>query len=193
MVFPFSHIQELLKLSPSKLVGAVISLILFFCIPEQWLQNMRILEFKQKYSYIFSIALLVSVVLLIMQICQIVGRRIQRQVREWEIRNEIMQKLQLITEDEKQILRYYIFKQTRTNYLDIRNGAVNGLVAANIIRRSSEVSMNVGFNNMIFAFRISDIAWQILNENTEFIFNEESRFFHTDFDHVGQNVENTFF
>lgn len=193
MVFPFSHIQELLKLSPSKLVGAVISLILFFCIPEQWLQNMGILEFKQKYSYIFSIALLVSVVLLIMQICQIVGRRIQRQVREWEIRNEIMQKLQLITEDEKQILRYYIFKQTRTNYLDIRNGAVNGLVAANIIRRSSEVSMNVGFNNMIFAFRISDIAWQILNENTEFIFNEESRFFHTDFDHVGQNVENTFF
>jgi hypothetical protein len=70
----------------------------------------------------------------------------------------IIDKLNSLTEDEKQILRYYIAKDTRTNVLRVDDGVVQGLVAAGIIYRSA----NVGNILEGFAHNITDLAWDYL-------------------------------
>jgi len=50
-----------------------------------------------------------------------------------------LKRLHGLTEDEKQILRFYIINQTRANVLRIDDGIVKGLESAGIIFQSSNI------------------------------------------------------
>ena len=74
-------------------------------------------------------------------------------------------KLENLTEEEKQIMRYYLATKSRSNTLRIDDGVVNSLVANRIIYRGASVG------NMLegFAHNISDIAWEYLHSHPELL------------------------
>lgn len=69
------------------------------------------------------------------------------------------ERLDSLTEDEKQILRFYIAEQTKSNVLRIDDGIVQGLVSTGIIYRAASVG------NMLegFSYNLSDFAWNYLS------------------------------
>ena len=71
------------------------------------------------------------------------------------------ERLNRLTEDEKQILRFYLAENTRANMLRIEDGVVQGLKADGIIFQSASLG------NVLegFAHNISDFAWDYLHIN----------------------------
>lgn len=91
-------------------------------------------------------------------------RLLDRARQKWafrEYKRFIVERLHMLTEDEKQILRFYIVNNTRANSLKIDDGVVQGLATAQIIYRSA----SVGDLLRGWAFNISDVAWDYLHKN----------------------------
>ena len=70
-------------------------------------------------------------------------------------------RLHSLTEDEKQILRFYIAENTRANTLRIEDGVVQGLISDRIIYQSASLGSILDG----FAHNINDFAWDYLHVN----------------------------
>ena len=77
------------------------------------------------------------------------------------IRHQVIHYLHGLTEEEKQILRYYIAKGTKCNYLRQQDGVVNGLIRHGVIYSSSLMGNTITG----FACNIHDFVWAYLNKN----------------------------
>lgn len=73
-------------------------------------------------------------------------------------------RLQSLNPTEKEILRYYIQNQTRSQSLPIQDGTVNALQREKIIIRGSSLGSLHGFD-----FVIQPWAWEYLNEHPELL------------------------
>lgn len=152
---------DLLKLAPRYLIAvAIVSGVLLF-LPDTWLQWIGVNTFATAYRQWLGLTFLISAVLWgVSAIAScwgwVAGKLFRRRVRK-----NIAQKLCSLTEDEKQILRYYYAKGTRANVLKVDDGVVQGLVANCIIYRSASVG------NMLegFAHNITDAAWDYIHTN----------------------------
>lgn len=154
---------EFLKLAPRYLIAvALIAGVLLF-LPDAWLQRIGVDTFATANRQWLGLTFLVSAILWgvsAVATCWdwVAGNFFQRSVRQ-----HIAQKLSSLTEDEKQILRYYLAKDTRANTLKIDDGVVQGLVANRIIYRSASMG------NLLegFAHNITDAAWDYILANPE--------------------------
>jgi hypothetical protein len=152
-------ILEGLKLAPRYLIaiGLVAGLILFGGTKFQ--ETLGLPQFAKDHRAILGILFLSSIVLLLVAIGGGGLDRIKRLLRERKFHKGIIKRLQRLTEDEKQILRYYIAKDTRSNMLSIEDGVVQGLVSDRIIYRSASLgNMREGF-----AHNICDFVWDYLD------------------------------
>lgn len=73
-------------------------------------------------------------------------------------------RLQNLNPTEKEILRYYIKNQTRSQSLPIQDGTVNALQREKVIIRGSSLGSLYGFD-----FIIQPWAWEYLNEHPELL------------------------
>lgn len=152
---------DALKLSPRYFVAlAALSGFVLFA-PQQALEFLGIAQLAEDHRAVLGAVFLVSCTLSAMALCAwcvrlVAGVRAQRKMQAM-----VTKRLSSLTEDEKQILRYYIGHQTRTNYLDISDGVVQGLISARILFRAAAVSREY----TVFAVNISAQAWQMLNED----------------------------
>ena len=149
---------EALKLAPRYLVslGIVAAFLLFG--GEEYLSKLGVDNFARNYRSWIGLVLVVSFVLFGVDrfIAVIAWHRERKAVAEAsELRRK---RLNALTEGEKQILRFYIAKQTKTNVLRIDDGVVQGLVAARIIYQSALI----GYIVEGFALNITDFAWEYL-------------------------------
>jgi hypothetical protein len=155
----FKSLLEFLKLTPRYLtaVGLVAGLILFGS--DKFRETLGLTKFAQDYRFVLGILFLSSIALLLVAIGGGGIGRIQRWWRKRKVFQSVTQRLHRLTEDEKQILRYYVAKNTRSNTLDVRDGVVQELVAEGIIYQSASLG------NLLegFAHNISDIAWDYLH------------------------------
>lgn len=149
---------EFLKLAPRYFIafGIIAAFLLFSS--EKTLKQLSVFEFTQNYRQFIGLTLIVTVPLFIVSIFADTIEVIKRWWRKRKFYREMEERLNNLTEDEKQILRYYFAKQTRGNKLRIEDGGVQGLVAAGIIYRSADLgSVLEGF-----AHNINDHAWNYL-------------------------------
>ena len=156
-------ILESLKIAPRYLiaVGLVAGLILFGGTKFQ--ETLGLPQFAKDHRAILGILFLSSIVILLVAIGSGGLDRINHFLRERKFHNGIIKRLQRLTEDEKQILRYYIAKDTRSNMLSIEDGVVQGLVSDQIIYRSA----TLGNTREGFAHNISDFVWDYLHVDPE--------------------------
>ena len=150
---------EFLKLAPRYVIalGVMAAVILF--ASEDFLKFIGVFEFAQDNRSMVGLTLVVTVSLFAVSM---VADGISLIKGSWQTRGfylRVTERLNCLTEDEKQILRFYIAKQTRANVLRYDDGVVQGLVSDGIIYRSASLG------NMLegFAHNISDFAWDYLN------------------------------
>ncbi|MDA0988382.1 MAG: superinfection exclusion B family protein [Chloroflexi bacterium] len=85
------------------------------------------------------------------------------------------ERLRNLTPPERTILRKYIEENTRTQYLSINDGVVQGLIAETILYQSSRVSVW----ELAFAHNVQPWAWDYLNRHPELVKEtKESRAYH---------------
>ena len=154
-------ILEFLKLAPRYLVSVAIFCAFLLFGSKEFLESIGAFNFAENYRTWIGGAFLGSLCIWIVSICgDIVGI-----IKTWNFKRRteknITKRLHSLTEDEKQILRFYIAKQTKSNTLRIDDGVVKGLASSYIIYQSASLG------NMLegFAHNISDVAWNYLNEN----------------------------
>lgn len=152
---------EVLKLAPKYLVAVALIAGALIFLPESWLQLLGLQEISTQYRAWFGLAFLVSAGICIVAIASWIANWILNIFRRRRVQRFVIKKLDNLTEDEKQILRYYFAKGTRSNTLKVDDGVVQELVACRIIYRSAQLG------NMLegFSHNISDLAWDYIHLN----------------------------
>ncbi|MBI5383942.1 MAG: superinfection exclusion B family protein [Verrucomicrobia bacterium] len=156
---------EILKLAPRYLVSLGIISALFVFTPDKTLKWFGVFDFAQHYRAWFAIAFIVTGVLFAVDRTIAVVGWIRHKEAVAKATKARLERLHRLTEDEKQILRFYFAKETKTNVLRIDDGVVQGLVAARIIYQSA----SMGHILDGFAHNISDFAWDYLHEHIELL------------------------
>ncbi|RZF20652.1 hypothetical protein DAY19_11750 [Halobacteriovorax vibrionivorans] len=73
--------------------------------------------------------------------------------------------LKTLSDEEKELLKEFIYGNTKSKSFLLNSGVVQGLVAHKIIYRSGSISTNVTIRGPYFEFNIQPWAWQYLNKN----------------------------
>jgi hypothetical protein len=153
-------VLEFLKLAPRYFIAlGLFAAFLIFC-PDGLLRQLGVFDFAQSNRTWLGVALIASAALFAVSVSVNIFDWLKAWWRRRKEFRHITKRLCRLTEDEKQILRFYISEKTRTNTLSIEDGVVQELVSERIIYRSASVgSMLEGF-----AHNISDIAWDYLDD-----------------------------
>lgn len=152
---------ELLKLAPRFLVALGVAAAVLLFASDQLLKRIGLSELVQKYRFALGLTLVMSTAL----IAVYVGLFVLKSIKRWWYRRRshryIVQRLSHLTEDEKQILRYYYARSTRANTLRYDDGVVQSLVRNGIIYQSSSLG------NLVegFPYNITDLAWDYIHVN----------------------------
>lgn len=168
---------EALKLAPRYLIaiGAGAALLLF--LDPAHLKTLGLDGFVTKNKMWLGLALTASVALLLVEAGRFLWACVGGVFTNFLAKRTIETGLQNLTESEKQILRYYYAKQTRTNSLRVNDGVVIGLAQQRIIYQAASVGTLHGG----FAFNIHPHAWKRINENPDLLAGE-TRTYRTDKD-----------
>lgn len=166
---------EFLKLAPRYLISvAIVSAALLF-FPGSWLERIGLQGFAEEYRQWLGFVFLVSATLWVVAIAAAVWKAIASKFFRRSVRKHVIHRLSSLTEDEKQILRYYLAQNTRANMLKVDDGVVQGLVSDRIIYRSASMGSLVEG----FAHNITNFAWEHLHANPELL-NGSTNFYRTD-------------
>lgn len=149
------------KLAPRYLapVGVVAGLLLF--LPKEQLEVLSVYQFAQDNRPVIGLTFLFTAAALTFALLGYIWTPIARARRRRQFNRRMHQRLGRLSEDEKQILRFYMAEQTRSNSLRVSDGVVQGLVSEGIIYRSA----NMGDMIDGFAHNISEEAWNYLHEH----------------------------
>ncbi|MCP4256229.1 MAG: hypothetical protein GY774_01725 [Planctomycetes bacterium] len=155
---------EVLKLPPKYILPVMIFTGFFLIVPKTWLNTLGITTLISNYCQYITIAFLASCALLISHIFFWITNIIKDKIINAKYLRAIQitgkDYLQRLTPDEKNILKFYIINQKRTQVLDPTDGTVNGLVRINIIYLSARSSTSLGF-----PYNLQPWAWDFLNNN----------------------------
>jgi hypothetical protein len=150
---------EFLKLNPRYfLVFATISAFLLFA-DEDIVEQIGMRKFTEDHRPIIGVVFLLACGLTVLPILDYAGRHIKIQWETWRFKRKIRNYFQIITEEEKEILRRYILRDTKTQSFDITDGTIQGLVANGIIRQATFGSPHS------WPYIIPDIVWEQLKAN----------------------------
>lgn len=149
---------EFVKLAPRFLVALGLAAGMLLFANDQLLKRLGLTELVQKYRFALGLTLVISAALLGVYIVLFVLGSIKGWWRKRQFHSAVIKRLHNLTEDEKQILRYYLANDTRANTLRFDDGVVQGLVQDGIIYQSASMG------NILegFAHNISDFVWDYL-------------------------------
>ena len=132
--------------------------------PDSFIDKLGLLKFRQQWKPYFGAALALCAAIIIANLIGYTVKWYKHVVRF----RAAKKRLHCLTAEEKDILRQYLYGQTRTAYLSVQSGAVGGLVHEHIIYRSSSLSVpQVGI--AAFAHNIQPWAWEYLNEHPDLL------------------------
>ena len=152
---------ELLKLAPRYLIAIGVAAAFLLFGSEPFLTRLGLKKFTEDYRAWLGLAFVSTISLFAIYIAGEIVAFFGRKIRKRKFQKSVAERLQRMTEDEKQILRFYVAKNTRSNVLRVDDGVVQGLIADGIIFRSASLG------NMLegFAHNISDFAWDYIHSN----------------------------
>lgn len=165
----FSKLSEWIKLSPRYLfpISLVAGFMLFAA--NDILGVLGLVPLVSQYrSYIGAIFLLSTALLLTSWLVSLYGW-LKEKLGQFKARKARTKRLHDLTDEERKILRGYIYDETRTQYLNIQDGVVKGLVDEQIIYQSS----SLGRLRAGFAFNIQPWAWEYLKEHPDLLHSAE--------------------
>jgi Super-infection exclusion protein B len=157
---------QFLKLAPRYLIAlGVMAGALLFLNPST-LEQLGVTNFADANREILGLTLVVTTLLFVTTLFAdllVLGMSLLRSRNNLK---KVAYRLNNLTEDEKQILRYYLAENTRANTLRVEDGVVQGLKSSGVIY------MSASMGNLVegFAHNISDFAWDYLHKHPELLF-----------------------
>jgi hypothetical protein len=150
---------------PTKTLAAlcIVCGILIFS-GEGALDNFGLKTFVKEYRAYLGVGFLVTLALTVVNSLAAVWKFIYPWIAEAYWIRLGRKRLRSLNPTEKEILRYYIQNQTRSQTLPIQDGTVNALQKEKIIIRGSSLGSLHGFD-----FIIQPWAWEYLNEHSELL------------------------
>lgn len=163
-----SKLSEWLKLSPRYLLP--ISLVTGFVLfaSANILDTFGLTPFVRQYRPYLGTVFLLSTVLLLVDWSIKSYEWTRKRYRQSSELGRGQRRLHKLTDPEKRILNGYIGSKTRSQYLSIESGIVNGLEAEGIIYRASTVGRLTDW-----AYNIQPWAWEYLNKHPELLITDE--------------------
>jgi len=156
---------EIFKLSPRyfMVIGTFDAFLLFG--PEKFLARLGLNKFTEDYRTWLGLSFIVSISFVFIYILNEIVTFFGSIINKRKFRKSVIARLRKLTEDEKQILRFYFSNNTRSNVLKVDDGVVQGLVSDGIIYRS------VTLGNLLegFAHNITDFVWEYIHSNQELL------------------------
>lgn len=158
----WSRFIDWIKLSPKHLLALAAASSFLIFVKSDWLQRIGLTEFRNKYFPWIGIVALLSTALLLSHLLTRIGSWIYQEsvfrinLRRWR------RYLHTLTLGEKEVLRRFINKNTKTQRLDDTSGVVQGLAAMNIIGRASNITLSV---RPEFDYNIQPWAWDYLKKH----------------------------
>lgn len=152
---------EFLKLAPRYLIALGVMAAFLLFASEELLKLIGVLELAQNYRPMLGLTVVVTVALFAVSVAADGIALVRMWWRNRKLYGRIAERLNCLTENEKQILRFYIAKNTRANTLRIEDGVVQGLKSDGIIYQSASLGSILDG----FAHNISDYAWNYLHVN----------------------------
>lgn len=170
-----NSLVEVLKLTPRYFVMLGLFCGAVLLLPQNATDTFGVSNLAQNYRQWFGITFLLSMCGLAVYWGEQVIRGVRNRSALQKAHARILKRLNSLTEEEKQILRYYLAEESKTNTLRIDDGVVSGLEAHGVIYRA------VDHGDLIegFAYNISEVAWEYLNENHG-VLNGSTRTYRTD-------------
>jgi hypothetical protein len=160
------QILDFLKLRLPVLIALSIALGLFIFSPDATAKRMGFLDIRTKYKAYASLAFLLTVSLMTVQIVTHVSTLISKRRKAAKFKKEMYEHLQRLSPEEKQVLCAYLLQNTKTQYFSPQDGIISGLVSRHILYRSSNVGNLYGRG---FAFNIQQWVWDYLITHRELI------------------------
>jgi hypothetical protein len=141
-------------------ISFVLSGLIFF--PESIVNSLGLLEYREKTKIYLGISLLFCFIAIITFLFIYMAGVFYLKKRQ--------KRLHCLTKHEKEILKRYIFNETRTDYFECNDGVIKGLEIESIIFRSSTISSTrYGHGVFTFSYNIQPWAWDYLNKNTDLL------------------------
>jgi len=165
----FTGALNWLKLSPKYLVAISIATGAILFAPDSLITSLGMTEIKTTYKPWIGLGFIISASLLIANSSFYTFKWVKTRLTWRKNLAKCQSYLNDLTSDELEILREYIGTQSKTQYLPIDSGVVQGLVNNKIIYRSA----NVGDIVDGWAFNIQPWAWDYLNVNLHLLFDPE--------------------
>jgi hypothetical protein len=152
--------STLIKLAPRyfMVIGAASCVILL--VDQSILSRFGLLDFENNYRPWIAIAAFCGIGFIMIDFIMWCWKRVFIFANRFKISQDMKRYLRGLTEEEKEILRFYLLKKTRTNSLRPDDGIVNGLETAGIIYAASEYGSILNGH----PFNISPPAWKYLNK-----------------------------
>ena len=157
----FQHILDALKLAPRYLAAISVACAFLLFTHAAVLQWLHVADFAQNNRQWVSLVFISTTILFLVDRATEVRRIYRDRQITAEAEKRRLKRLNALTEEEKQILRFYIAKQTRTNYLRIGDGVVQGLEASGIIYQAHSIGDVLDG----FAYNITEFAWEYLQKH----------------------------
>ena len=156
---------DAVKLPPRYLAAIALCCFLLLIIPNSLAQTLSVDQFAQDYRQWIGITFIASLCLLAVDGCVKIRSTIRNRSRRAKAHERKLKRLHALTEEEKQILRFYVSQQSKTNMLRVDDGVVNGLAADGIIHMAARQG------NILegFAHNIDDFTWDYLHEHIELL------------------------
>jgi len=163
-------LTTLIKLAPRyfAVIGIAACTILF--VNQDILSRFGLLDFTNNYRPWIAIAAICGGSFILVDFIAWCWEKMTIFANHFKVSLNIKRYLGGLTEEEKQILRFYIFQKTRTNSLRSEDGIVKGLELAGIIYATSDYESILSGH----PFNISPFVWNYLNKRPELLHGETS-------------------
>ncbi|NOR68205.1 MAG: hypothetical protein GQ532_00645 [Methylomarinum sp.] len=169
------QITQVFKLAPRYLVAVIVFCSVLLFIKDDAAKILGVFNFAQNYRQWLGVSLIATSSLVAIDWSIKISRVVRNRMFRVKKEKSILQSLHSLTEEEKQILRYYFAKQSKSNVLRIDDGIINGLVAKDVIfRAASQGNLVEGF-----AHNINELVWDYLDVNLGLL-NGETNVYRTD-------------
>ncbi|MDY7096013.1 MAG: superinfection exclusion B family protein [Acidobacteriota bacterium] len=156
---------EWVKLAPRHLLGILLTAAMYLVMPGLWLEYLGLGSVDQVIRPWVSGVLMISAGLVLAHGFALAADYVRDKFGARSERKMLEERLNNLAEDERQVLARFLANNTKTQVLSYQYGPANGLEAADILFRSS----NIGSGDCQFSYTIQPWAWDALHRHPEIV------------------------
>lgn len=171
----FEKLIELLKLPIIIIFTVAVSAGILIYSSNCFLERIglsKLINIKKDQGEFISLVFLVSLVFFINSLLSSPSKSLSNKIKTKAnvllVINRSKKYLRKLTIEEKQVLKPYLEKPTRTQSLPVGSGVVMGLERAHIIRISAQASM-MDERGIVWDYNLTDWAWNYLNKHPKLL------------------------